>query len=105
MRSAPERLRFEIEARDGGARTGLPRRAQAQTRTAAVIPLATTGAVGGLESTEVAELGYELILGNPYHLFVSPGPERIAEAGGLHGFMGWEQALIPDSGGFQVFSL
>ena len=50
-------------------------------------------------------LGYQLILGNTYHLFVSPGPERIAAAGGLHGFMGWERALITDSGGFQVFSL
>ena len=59
----------------------------------------------GLESAEVAELGYQLILGNTYHLFVSPGPERIAAAGGLHGFMNWERALITDSGGFQVFSL
>ncbi len=58
-----------------------------------------------LESRELAALGYELILGNTYHLFVSPGPDRIAAAGGLHGFMGWERALITDSGGFQVFSL
>jgi queuine tRNA-ribosyltransferase len=61
--------------------------------------------VRSLEAREVAALGYELILGNTYHLFVSPGPERIAAAGGLHGFMGWERALITDSGGFQVFSL
>jgi queuine tRNA-ribosyltransferase len=58
-----------------------------------------------LESREVADLGYEMVLGNTYHLFVSPGPERIAKAGGLHGFMGWDRALITDSGGFQVFSL
>src|SRR6185436_395515 len=74
-------------------------------RTPAFIPLATKGSVRGLEAREVAELGYELILGNTYHLFVSPGPERIAAAGGLHSFMGWERALITDSGGFQVFSL
>jgi queuine tRNA-ribosyltransferase len=61
--------------------------------------------VRGLEAREVAGLGYEMVLGNTYHLFVSPGPERIAAAGGLHGFMGWERALITDSGGFQVFSL
>jgi queuine tRNA-ribosyltransferase len=73
--------------------------------TPAFIPLATKGTVRGLESREVAELGYELILGNTYHLFVSPGPDRVAAAGGLHGFMGWERALITDSGGFQVFSL
>lgn len=46
-----------------------------------------------------------MVLGNTYHLFVSPGPDRIADAGGLHGFMGWEGGLITDSGGFQVFSL
>ena len=58
-----------------------------------------------LESSEVAELGYEMVLGNTFHLMLSPGPERIAARGGLHGFMGWERAVITDSGGFQVFSL
>ena len=105
MRAEPERLRFEIEARDGAARAGVLHTAHGPVRTPAFIPLATKGTVRGLESAEVAELGYELILGNTYHLFVSPGPERIAKAGGLHGFMGWERALITDSGGFQVFSL
>ena len=79
--------------------------AHGAVQTPAFIPLATKGTVRGLESREVAELGYEMILGNTYHLFVSPGPDRIAAAGGLHGFMGWERALITDSGGFQVFSL
>jgi queuine tRNA-ribosyltransferase len=79
--------------------------AHGSIRTPAFIPLATKGTVRGLESREVAEIGYELILGNTYHLFVSPGPERIAAAAGLHGFMGWGRSLITDSGGFQVFSL
>ncbi len=105
MRLDPDRLRFEIEARDGAARAGVLHTAHGPVQTPAFIPLATKGTVRGLESTEVAELGYELILGNTYHLFVSPGPERIAKAGGLHGFMGWQRALITDSGGFQVFSL
>jgi queuine tRNA-ribosyltransferase len=105
VRIEPDRLRFEIEVRDGAARAGVLHTAHGLVKTPAFIPLATKGTVRGLESAEVAELGYELILGNTYHLFVSPGPERIAEAGGLHGFMGWERALITDSGGFQVFSL
>jgi queuine tRNA-ribosyltransferase len=105
VRSAPDRLRFEIDARDGSARTGTIHTAHGPIETPAFIPLATKGTVRGLESREVAELGYQLILGNTYHLFVSPGPERIAAAGGLHEFMGWERALITDSGGFQVFSL
>jgi queuine tRNA-ribosyltransferase len=105
VRSDPDRLRFEIEARDGAARTGVLQTAHGPVHTPAFIPLATKGTVRGLESSEVAELGYEMVLGNTYHLFISPGPERIAAAGGLHGFMGWERALITDSGGFQVFSL
>jgi queuine tRNA-ribosyltransferase len=105
MRLDPERLRFEIGARDGVARTGTIHTAHGPIETPAFIPLATKGSVRGLDGDEVAALGYQLILGNTYHLFVSPGPDRIAAAGGLHGFMGWERALITDSGGFQVFSL
>lgn len=105
MRVEANRLRFEIEARDGAARTGVLHTAHGSVQTPAFIPLATKGTVHGLEAREVADLGYEMVLGNTYHLFVSPGPERIAKAGGLHGFMGWERALITDSGGFQVFSL
>ncbi len=105
MRVDPQRLRFEIEARDGSARAGTIHTAHGPIETPAFIPLATKGSVRGLEGDEVAGLGYQLILGNTYHLFVSPGPERIAAAGGLHDFMGWERALITDSGGFQVFSL
>jgi queuine tRNA-ribosyltransferase len=105
MRVESKRLRFEITARDGAARAGVLHTAHGAVHTPAFIPLATKGTVRGLEAREVADLGYEMVLGNTYHLFVSPGPERIAKAGGLHGFMGWERALITDSGGFQVFSL
>src|SRR3954453_11921052 len=105
MRVESKRLRFEIAARDGAARTGVLHTAQGPVQTPAFIPLATKGTVRGLKAREVADLGYEMVLGNTYHLFVSPGPERIAKAGGLHGFMGWKRALITDSGGFQVFSL
>jgi queuine tRNA-ribosyltransferase len=105
MRAESERLRFAIEARDGAARAGVLHTAHGEIQTPAFIPLATKGTVRGLDSEEVAGLGYELILGNTYHLFVSPGPDRIADAGGLHGFMGWGRSLITDSGGFQVFSL
>jgi queuine tRNA-ribosyltransferase len=61
--------------------------------------------VRGLSSAEVAGLGYELVLGNTFHLHLSPGEELIAARGGLHRFMGWERPIITDSGGFQVFSL
>ena len=105
MRSAPDRLRFEVGARDGAARAGVLHTAHGPVATPAFIPLATKATVRGLESAEVAGLGFELVLGNTYHLLLSPGPERIAAAGGLRGFMAWDRAVITDSGGFQVFSL
>jgi queuine tRNA-ribosyltransferase len=105
VRSEPDRLRFEIDARDGAARTGRLHTAHGTVETPAFIPLATKGAVRTLSFADVEALGFELVLGNTFHLFISPGAERIAELGGLHRFMGWERAIITDSGGFQVFSL
>jgi queuine tRNA-ribosyltransferase len=105
MRQQPERLRFEITARDGEARAGRLETGHGTVETPAFVPLATKGSVKGLLSGEVAELGYEMVLGNTYHLMLTPGAERIAEFGGLHSFMDWRGAIITDSGGFQVFSL
>ena len=105
MREDPNRLQFEIRARDGSARAGVLRTAHGEVTTPAFIPLATRAAVRTLDAAEVAELGYELILANTFHLFLSPGAERIDSLGGLHRFMGWERPIITDSGGFQVFSL
>ncbi len=105
MRSDPTRLRFEIDASDGAARAGRLTTSHGEVRTPAFIPLATRGAVRSVDLADVAGIGFELILGNTFHLFLSPGAERIAQLGGLHRFIGWERALITDSGGFQVFSL
>ena len=105
MRRDPARLSFEVKARDGDARSGLIHLAHGSVATPAFIPLATKGSVRGLSSREVAELGYGLVLGNTFHLHLAPGEDAIAARGGLHRFMGWERALITDSGGFQVFSL
>ena len=78
MRSDPERLRFEIAARDGKARTGRLHTASGTVETPAFIPLATRGSVRGLSSSDVEDLGYEMVLGNTFHLLLSPGPDRIA---------------------------
>jgi len=79
--------------------------AHGEVQTPAFVPLATRGAVKTLEAHEVASLGYELILGNTFHLLLSPGPERVARLGGLHEMMRWPRPIITDSGGFQVFSM
>jgi queuine tRNA-ribosyltransferase len=98
---------FTIATRapDSRARTGTLQLAHGAVRTPAFVPLATRGAVKTLEVHEVAELGYELILGNTFHLFLAPGPERVRKLGGLHEMMRWKRPIITDSGGFQVFSM
>src|SRR3954463_15404377 len=99
--------RFTIEARDGAsrARAGVLRTTHGDVRTPAFVPLATKATVKGLEPGEVAALGYDMVLGNTFHLMLDPGAELIAGFGGLHGFMGWRAPIITDSGGFQVFSM
>lgn len=79
--------------------------AHGPVHTPAFIPLASRGAVKSLLPEEVSDPGFEMVLGNTYHLDMTPGPELIESHGGLHEFMGWEQAIITDSGGFQVFSM
>jgi queuine tRNA-ribosyltransferase len=96
---------FEITARDGAARAGLIHTPHGEVRTPAFVPLASTATVKSLHAAEVAELGYDMVLGNTFHLFIQPGPELIGEMGGLHQFMGWGGAIITDSGGYQVFSM
>ena len=89
----------------GLARTGTLHLAHGDVRTPAFVPLATKGAVKTLEPRDVVALGYEIVLGNTFHLLLAPGPERVREFGGLHEFMRWDRAIITDSGGFQVFSM
>jgi queuine tRNA-ribosyltransferase len=96
---------FEITARDGDARAGVIHTPHGSVRTPAFVPLASTATVKSLHAGEVAELGYDMVLGNTFHLFIRPGHELIAEMGGLHEFMGWRRPIITDSGGYQVFSM
>ena len=98
---------FTISTRapDSLARTGTLQLAHGTVRTPAFVPLATRGAVKALEPRDVEALGYEMVLGNTFHLFLAPGPELISRFGGLNEFMRWERPIITDSGGFQVFSM
>jgi queuine tRNA-ribosyltransferase len=98
---------FEISRRDPGsrARAGVLRLVHGAVRTPAFVPLATKGAVQTLLPAEVAALGYEMVLGNTFHLMLAPGADVVAAHGGLHGFMAWDGPIVTDSGGFQVFSM
>ena len=74
-------------------------------QTPVFMPVGTRGTVKAMTQEEVWELGFRLILGNTYHLYLRPGPDLVQRAGGLHQFIGWDGAMLTDSGGFQVFSL
>ena len=91
---------FEIDARAGAARAGVLHCAHGDVRTPAFVPLASTATVKSLAASEVEALGYEMVLGNTFHLFLQPGHELIERMGGLHEFMGWRRPIITDSGGF-----
>jgi queuine tRNA-ribosyltransferase len=96
---------FSVRSREGRARTGTLKLQHGEVRTPAFVPLATKAVVKTLEVSEAAALGYDMVLGNTFHLFLTPGHELIARLGGLHRFMRWDKPVITDSGGFQVFSM
>lgn len=68
--------------------------------------VATNAAIRGMVfSEDLAKMNGAIVLANTYHLYLEPGPEIVAAAGGLHGFMQWDRPITTDSGGYQVFSL
>ena len=69
------------------------------------MPVGTKGTVKGLTPGDLRAVGAGIVLGNTYHLYLRPGADLVAEAGGLHTFMAWDGPILTDSGGYQVFSL
>jgi queuine tRNA-ribosyltransferase len=106
----PERSRrspFTLEHReaDTDARTGTLTLPHGVVETPVFMPVGTNGTVKALSHEAVADLGFRLILGNTYHLYLRPGMEVIDRFGGLHAFSSWPHNILTDSGGYQVFSL
>jgi len=99
--------KFEILAQDASshARTGVLWTAHGPVETPAFMPVGTQATVKALEPRDLMESGASMILANTYHLVLRPGTDVVANAGGLHSFMGWDRPILTDSGGFQVFSL
>ena len=100
-------FRFTILARDGktAARRGRIETPHGSVETPAFMPVGTAGTVKAMTPDEVAGLGFEMILGNTYHLALRPGEQVVRRLGGLHRFMDWPKSILTDSGGFQVLSL
>lgn len=87
------------------ARTGWLWTAHGEIETPVFMPVGTQATVKCMSPDELRQLGAQIILSNTYHLVIRPGVELIQKAGGLHRFMGWNGAILTDSGGYQVFSL
>jgi len=98
---------FELIAQcpQTGARVGVWHTPHGPVETPRFMPVGTLATVKGLTPAQIASTGAQMILANTYHLHLQPGESIIERAGGLHEFMAWNQPILTDSGGFQVFSL
>jgi queuine tRNA-ribosyltransferase len=100
-------IKFEVikECKKTKARLGKLYTPHGVVDTPIFMPVGTQATVKSITPRELERLGIQIILSNSYHLYLRPGHNLIAEAGGLHKFMGWKGAILTDSGGFQIFSL
>src|SRR5918912_2480797 len=100
-------INWQVVAQEGEARAGLLQTRRGVIETPVFMPVGTAGTVKGVrfDALEAPELDARIILGNTYHLWLRPGADVIRACGGLHKFIGWERALLTDSGGFQVWRL
>lgn len=98
-------LTYDLIKQDGEARAGVVHTAHGDIQTPIFMPVGTQASVKTMAPYELEDIGAQIILGNTYHLYLRPGHNLVAEAGGLHSFMNWQHPILTDSGGFQVFSL
>jgi len=107
MASTPQSEAFTLlkTSSECPARRGRLLTAHGMVETPVYMPVGTQGTVKAMSQAELRDLGFRIILGNTYHLHLRPGETLIRRAGGVHGFIGWQGAVLTDSGGFQVFSL
>ena len=98
-------MKFELLNTNGKARLGRLKFDRGVVNTPAFMPVGTYGTVKAMTTEEVEGLGAEIILGNTFHLSITPSTDVIEVHGDLHDFMNWSGPILTDSGGFQVFSL
>jgi len=99
------RFSLNIQDSESSARTGILDLPHGKVETPVFMPVGTLGTVKAMSPKELKDIGFDIILGNTYHLYLRPGDELIRNAGNLHGFVNWDRNILTDSGGFQVMSL
>ncbi len=102
-----ENFYFEIKhiCQQSGARYGILHTPHGDVETPMFMPVGTLATVKYLTPDELYAIKAGVILANTYHLWLRPGPDVVANAGGLQNFMNYQGPILTDSGGFQVFSL
>ena len=105
MTDSPIQYRLIKKEKHTGARLGEIITPHVTFPTPMFMPVGTQATVKTQSPEELKEMGSGIILANTYHLWLRPGDDLVAKAGGLHQFMNWDQPILTDSGGFQVFSL
>jgi queuine tRNA-ribosyltransferase len=98
-------MNFTVTHTDGKARRGKLTLPHGEVDTPQFMPVGTVASVKAIAPDDLRAAGAQIVLANTYHLLLRPGPELVAELGGLHRFMSWERNVLTDSGGFQVYSL
>ncbi|TSA27208.1 tRNA-guanine transglycosylase, partial [bacterium] len=100
-------FKFSVHTQDSitSARTGELTLPHGTVKTPVFMPVGTLGSVKATSPEELENIGFDIILGNTYHLYLRPGDELIKKAGGLHSFINWDRNMLTDSGGYQVMSL
>lgn len=87
------------------ARRGILHTNHGDYATPIFMPVGTRATVKTLSPEELKDIHSAVVLANTYHLWLRPGEDIVAKAGGLHKFMNYDGPILTDSGGFQVFSL
>jgi len=99
------KIKYELIKKDKEARLGKLHTNYGVYDTPMFMPVGTLANVKTLTPEELKEANSAVILSNTYHLWLRPGEDIVAKAGGLHKFMNYDGPILTDSGGFQVFSL
>ncbi|MEP5805321.1 MAG: tRNA-guanine transglycosylase, partial [Roseobacter sp.] len=74
-------FKFDLQATDGSARTGVISTPRGNIQTPAFMPVGTAATVKAMLPGSVRETGADILLGNTYHLMLRPTAERIDRLG------------------------
>lgn len=97
---------YKLKKQEGNARRGELETPHGTVQTPVFMNVGTAAAIkGALSAADLKTIGCQVELSNTYHLHLRPGDELVRDMGGLHKFMTWDDPILTDSGGFQIFSL